>query len=329
MLHLDGMDYKSKIIDELDTLRKKEVQDKQVFKARAYAKVISQLKLHSAPIRTLEDLQGVEGVGEKIRAKIGEIISTGTLQQAQAVRKERKLDTTDMLMQIYGVGPVKAKQLVADYQVTSFEHLRELIKKQPSILNAKQKIGLKYAEDLQMRIPREEMKEHETLVKKTAPKGFTMQVVGSYRRGAPDSGDIDVLVCAPNLDETEAASGFAKMCEELQNKGYITEILALGPKKCMGICKLSENMPARRIDLLLTPKDEYAYAELYFTGSEKFNIAMRKHALDKGFTMNEHGMKPIRDGVKFPPFMKTEKDIFEFLEYPYVAPTKRDFKKNF
>lgn len=323
------MDYKDKIIEELDTLRKKEVQDKQVFKARAYAKVISQLKLHTAPIRSLDDLGGVDGVGDKIRAKIGEIIATGTLQQAQAVRKERKLDTTDMLMQIYGVGPVKAKQLVADHKVTSFEHLRELVAKNPSILNAKQKIGLMYVEDLQKRIPRDEMKEHESMLKKTLPKGFTMQVVGSYRRGALDSGDIDVLLCAPKLDDTQGAKAFANMCEELQKSSYIKEILALGPKKCMGICKLSGSMPARRIDLLLTPKDEYAYAELYFTGSEKFNIAMRKHALDKGYTMNEHGMKPVKEGVPEPPFMNNEKDIFAFLDYPYVAPTKRDIKKNF
>jgi DNA polymerase beta len=321
-------DYKAKIIDELDTLRKKEVQDKQVFKARAYAKVISQLKLHSGAISTLDDLQGIDGVGDKIRAKIGEIISTGTLKQAQMVRKERNLDITDQLMQIYGVGPVKAKQLVADYNVTSFAHLRELHEKDPSILNAKQKIGLKYVEDLQLRIPRNEMEKHEAMLKDNMPKGFTMQVVGSYRRGASDSGDIDVLLSCPKMDEAEGARAFALMCDDLQKQGYIKEILALGPKKCMGICQLSSTAHARRIDLLLTPKHEYAYAELYFTGSEKFNIAMRKHALDKGYTMNEHSMKPIREGVAEPPFMKTEKDIFTFLDYPYVAPTKRDIKKN-
>lgn len=41
------MDYKDKIISELDTMRKKEIQDKQPFKARAYAKVISELKAHA------------------------------------------------------------------------------------------------------------------------------------------------------------------------------------------------------------------------------------------------------------------------------------------
>lgn len=325
----DGqMDYRDKIIDELEILRKKEAQDKQVFKARAYGKVISQLKSITKPVVTLDDLKGVEGIGEKIRAKIGEIISTGTLQQARDVRENRQIDTTDLLMQIYGVGPVKAKQLVNNHKVTSFMQLRQLVEKQPTLLNAKQKIGLKYVEDLMKRIPRGEMAEHEHLLKAHMPKGFSMEVVGSYRRGAADSGDIDVLLCAHKLGEMEAAKAFGLVCEELQNKKYIIEILALGPKKCMAICKLSEQHPARRLDLLMTPTEEYAYAELYFTGSEKFNVAMRKHALQKGYTMNEHGMKPIREGVPTPPLMKTEKDIFAFLEYLYVAPKQRNNKKN-
>lgn len=321
-------DLKAKIIEELDVLRMKEVQDKQVFKARAYAKVVSQLKALAHPVASMEDLKDVEGVGDKIRAKIAEILATGTLHQADIVRKERKLDVTEMMLQIYGVGPVKAKELVGEHKVTSYKQLRELVDKRPTILNAKQKIGLKYVEDLMLRIPRAEMMDHEVLLKSHMPKGFSMQVVGSYRRGAESSGDIDVLLCAPSLDEKVASEAFAKLCNELQNTGYILEVLALGPKKCMAICKWKEGMPARRLDLLLTPKDEYAYAELYFTGSDKFNVAMRKHALDKGYTMNEHGMKPIRDGVAPPPFMKTEKDIFDFLDYPYVAPTKRDNKKN-
>lgn len=322
------MDFKAKIIDELDVLRKKEVQDKQVFKARAYSKVIAQLKSLSKPVTSLEDLNDVEGIGEKIRLKIVEILDTGTLRQAAEVRKERKLDTTDMLMKVYGIGPVKAKQLVKDYQITSYTHLREVVQKEPSVLNAKQKIGLHYAEDLLLRIPRQEMTEHERVLQAHMPKGFTMQVVGSYRRGAPDSGDIDVLLCAPKLNATDASKAFSSLCEELQKSKYILEILALGPKKCMAICKTKMDGVARRLDLLLTPKEEYAYAELYFTGSDKFNVAMRQHALDKGYTMNEHGMKPLRDGVTEPPMMKSEKDIFAFLDYPYVAPTKRDNKKN-
>lgn len=326
-------DYKQKIIDELDTLRQKEVQERQVFKARAYAKVITQLRSlgEDQKILTIDDLAGISGIGDRIREKLEEIFSTGTLKAAQVIRRDKKIGATEDLMQVYGIGPVKAKQLVAEHQVRDYDHLRELVKKTPTILNDKQKIGLKYAEDLLLRIPRAEMMEHERVLRKALPRNvFHLEVVGSYRRGAETSGDIDVLLRdeTDHHDEKEAAKAFAGYCEELQTRGYIQDILALGPKKCMAICRLKEDTPARRIDLLLTPKEQYAYAELYFTGSDKFNIAMRKHALEKGYTMNEHGMTSIRDGTPPIPFMKTEKDIFTFLDYPYVAPKNREMKKN-
>lgn len=315
------MDYKQKIIDELDTMRQKEVQDRQVFKARAYAKVIAQLRALETErkITSMENLADITGIGDRIREKIQEILSTGTLKAAQVVRHDKKTGMTEALMQVYGIGPVKAKQLVTDHKVKSYDHLRELVEINPALLNDKQKIGLKYAEDLLLRIPRAEMMEHEQILRKALSKKFHLEVVGSYRRGAETSGDIDVLLCA----NEGAASAFAAYCGELQKRGYITDILALGPKKCMAVCRWKTDTPARRIDLLLTPEDQYAYAELYFTGSDKFNIAMRKHALERGYTMNEHGMTPIREGVPPPPRMKTEKDIFAFLEYPYVTPLNR------
>lgn len=322
------MDYRQKIIDELDALRKKEVQEKQVFKARAYAKVITNLKALDQRITSMDDIEGIPGIGESIRAKIEEILVTGSLEAAKVARQENKLEAIDAIMNIYGIGPVKAKQLVKEYSVKDIPHLREIVNANPKLLNAKQKIGLKYAEDLMLRIPRTEMEEHEALLESQIPKGFNMRVVGSYRRGASTSGDIDVLLCAPKMSVEVATKEFAMFCQKLQDAEYMKDILALGPKKCMGVCQLRGSTPARRIDLLMTPKDEYAYAELYFTGSEKFNIAMRQHALDRGYTMNEHGMKPVKEGVPVPPTMKTEKDIFKFLDYPYVAPTKRDVKKN-
>ena len=63
-------DYKPIIIESLDILRKREIANKETFKARAYAKVISQLKYHSDPITNLDNLQSIQGIGEKITKKM-------------------------------------------------------------------------------------------------------------------------------------------------------------------------------------------------------------------------------------------------------------------
>jgi DNA polymerase beta len=332
-------DYRDRILVELQVIQKKEQQDKNVFKARAYTKVIQQLQDRVEPVTRWEDLQGIQGIGEGIRKKIQEVFDTGVVANAEAIRKQSGFQAKDIFLKIYGVGPVKAKELV-EKGFRSIASLREEIANNPKskLLNEKQQLGLKYYEDLDERIPRSEMDEHAEILFKTAKdvfgKGsikYSMSIVGSYRRKAESSGDIDVLLVFPDAS-TDTKHWFHVYSEALRKKKYLETTLAEGPKKLMGISRVRESMRARRLDLLVTPKDEYAYALLYFTGSDKFNIAMRKHALNKGYTMNEHGMTPIqgKHGEKMqpvPPFMADEKDIFTFLDYPYVEPENRDGKK--
>lgn len=50
---------------------------------------------------------------------------------------------------------------------------------------------------------------------------------------------------------------------------------------------------ARRLDMRLTPHDQYFCSILYFTGSDLFNKNMRTHALQQGYTLNEYSLRPI------------------------------------
>lgn len=323
------MDYKDKIITELDTLRKKETQDKQPFKARAYAKVISELKEHKGAVREIADIEGIPGIGEKIRAKIQEIISSGQLKAAQEIREERQFNVLDELIAVHGIGPIKARELVTKHKVKSIEDLRDKFEKDPTILNDVQAIGLKHYEDIAERIPRTEMAEHEKLLLKAIREvspSFESMVVGSYRRKLETSGDIDMILKLPG-DMSAKASGelFKGVVEKLKEIGYIIDVLGKGAKKCMAVVRIG-NGKARRLDLLLTPENEYSYSLLYFTGSGPFNVIMRQYALDKGYSMSEHGMKILADFEPEPqpvPKLLTEKDIFDFLKIPYIEPSKR------
>jgi DNA polymerase/3'-5' exonuclease PolX len=180
----------------------------------------------------------------------------------------------------------------------------------PKLLNEKQKVGLRYYEDLLLCISREEMLEHQKMLE-IIPD---FEIVGSFRRKMPTSGDIDVLIRKSNENDLKT------YIEQLGS--YIVEVLALGTHKCMAICQLPDK-PARRIDLLLTPDEEYAYSLLYFTGSGQFNILFRQHALKMGYTLNEYKLMPLKSNPA-PPYMKTEKDIFRFLGLRYVEPSKRN-----
>lgn len=326
------MDYKPILLDQLGILEKAERQAKQPFKARAYTKVLREIQGLPAPIHktNLEQVLALPGVGESLAVKIREIFETGALHQAKEAQQDSAYDIHNALLKIYGVGPVKALELVRDHGIRSLDDLRA---HQDTLLNEKQRIGLKYYDDINSRIPRAEMKKHErVLLRAMAAVDARLkgEVVGSFRRGAADSGDVDFLLTLPGAPAKESAEVFQRFIQYLMGGvEYLTDILAAGPKKCMGVGRVgTKKAPgaARRIDILFTPENEYPYAVLYFTGSDRFNIAMRRGALELGYTMNEHGMTPVAKGAKPPPAappMATEQDIFEFLGYAFVPPPKR------
>ena len=303
------MDHNEIIQRELDTMAKQVKANGETFKFRAYQKVIQQLKAHKAPIRTMDDLNGITGIGEKIRLKIQEILEKGHLSQAEAIRKA-PMNPKAILQTVYGIGPKKAEELVK-MGITSIEELR----KREDLLHDKQRIGLKYVEPLLQRIPRKEMEQHDAFLQKHIQSipGLEGMIVGSYRRKRPDSGDIDTLICSENPHDL---SNF--LCS-LQKSGYILENLAIGEKKFMGIVQIPSIQIPRRLDILWTPPTQYPFATLYFTGSDKFNIEMRKVALQRGYSLNEHGFTPSPENVKF----QKEEDIFNFLQMTYVSPEER------
>ncbi len=321
-------DYKDIIIKELDTLRRADIARREHFSAKAYAKVIEQLRAMSTPIQSINDVKGVAGVGKNIKLKIQEILETGSLKAATEARKETNLESLEILQGIHGVGPVKAKQLVETKGIKTIADLRKTLAGDSDLLNDVQKMGLKYYEDAIERIPRQEMAMHEALILTALDPRFTGVVVGSYRRGAVSSGDIDVLLMLPDtLSKKEQGQLFLDTIQMLKESDYIVDTLAQGPKKFLGYVRL-EGEKARRLDLLMTPEEEFAYAILYFTGSQNFNVAFRSYALEKGYTLNEHTLKPVKEGVPPVPPMKTEEDIFAFLGLEYVEPEQRIGEKN-
>ncbi len=334
----EDKDFKDTIIDAFTVLMKADQIKKDKFKALAYQKVIKQLQAHEGPIRSAEDLEGIKGIGAKIKAKIDEIFETGGLKAAAQAAAAVPISVYDDLLKIHGVGPVKAKKLVEGEDVKSIADLRAKAAANPKLLDKAQTIGLKYYEDFNERIPRQEMDQHAAALEaasnpkmKLAGKADSLQqsraqmkleIVGSYRRGLQSSGDIDCLVNFPRLrSEKSVLEEFAAYVADLQERNYITDILALGPHKCMAVCTI-DGTKFRRLDLLVTPNDEWAYAILYFTGSDRFNVAMRSYALEQGWSLNEKALTATAGSREAPP-AKTEKDIFKFLGLKYIEPTER------
>ena len=313
-------DMKAYILEALEKLRKKELADKQPFKARAYAVVLGQIKTIDGPITHFEQISDLKGVGTKIKAKLQEIFETGKLAQVQEYDSSDKMKIFEQLTQVHGIGPVKARDLIDNAGVKSVEDLQD----RQDLLNDVQKKGLKYYKDTILRIPRAEMEKHEAYIMsviKSFGKDIVASLSGSYRRKESSSGDIDCLIT--NCDEDT----YKKIIQAFVSQNYISDILAQGNKKVLAVGKLKLRRHFRRIDFMLTQTHEYPFALLYFTGSGPFNVAMRNFALSKGYSLSEYGLKDTSGNFVGHTF-HTEEDIFEFLGLKYIPPEQRVNIKN-
>ena len=324
------VDYKPLVLEALETMRKGELATDGAgakFKAGAYKKAMDVLRRMDGPLTSVEDVRGLEGIGTKITAKIAEILSTGGLRAAERMKERTDLGAFEILTSIHGIGPVKARELIGA-GITTVAGLRAAARADRDLLTEAQTLGLKYYEDGILRIPRAEMERHEATLLEALPAPLFGKIVGSYRREAESSGDVDMLVSYPEtMSDKDAQALFRGFVGELEGSGYIEAKLAGGGKKWMGYVRLpggaGTGAHARRLDLLLTPPDEFAYALLYFTGSDKFNVAFRRWCLDRGYSLNEHTLTPVTAGKPAPPPMKTERDIFRWAGLKFVQPSLR------
>ena len=304
--------WNEEFIEVLGQLAKLLASQGEVFKSRAYKKAEETVRSIGTDIVEVAQLKGKPGIGTTILEKLQEYMNTGTLQLLEREKGKPEYLFAD----IHGVGPKKARDLVAK-GVTTLAELRE---RQDELLNDVQKKGLKYFEDIQRKIPRSEIDEYHAVFEK-AFKQFNgkMGIVGSYRRGAAQSGDIDVIVTA---SDPTIFTQFMKALDPI-----IVETLSCGNIKCLVIAKLPSHKYARRVDFMYTSVEEYPFAILYFTGSKTFNTVMRGNALKQGFSLNEHGLYAMvkgKKGAKNDNVFKDEKAIFYFLKMPYREPMQRN-----
>ena len=304
-----------KFIELMEKLADIMLKQGEPFRARAYQKAQETIMAYPGDIMSPKDLKGKPGIGETIMEKLNEYVETGTLK----ILEREKNNPVNILADVYGIGPKKAKELV-DGGITSIGQLRE----NQHLLNDIQKVGLKYYEDVLKRIPRTEIEEYKHIFEKNftniSTSNSIFEIVGSYRRGAESSGDIDVIITSDN------PKVFINFIDNLIKQGVILEVLSRGPTKCLVIAKIPSSHSARRVDFLYTSFDEFPFAVLYFTGSKIFNTVMRHRALELGLTMNEHGlykMEAKKKGDKVAHKFVNEKDIFDYLNMEYKTPQER------
>ncbi|KAH8988995.1 hypothetical protein EDB86DRAFT_3047487 [Lactarius hatsudake] len=237
------------IVDKLNELaelhRAKPTQDDK-WRVFSYTKAIAALRKCKERIGSLEQARSLNGVGDKTAQKIMEIIETGALRRVDAERTE-DVAVVQLFQGIYGVG----QSIAYAWYFAGCRTLDDIRERKGGIkLTSIQELGLKYYDDINTRMSREEARVIFEEIRSIGgssrwpsamiyvtcfpalcldPKLF-VEIMGSYRRGKSTCGDIDIMVTRPPDDGKTHAGILPKLLSALRSAGIITEdLLSLPP----------------------------------------------------------------------------------------------------
>ncbi len=136
-----------------------------------------------------------------------------------------------------------------------------------------------------------------------------IDVLGSLRRKVSTIGDIDIAVATNNPE---------KVLEQFLMFPH-QRVVDHGPR---GATLLLAN--GRQADVRVQTPEAYGAMLQYFTGSKNHNIQLRTFALEKGLSLNEHGIKDVKTGkVKV---YATEESLYKAIGLEYIPPEIREDK---
>lgn len=308
------------------------------FKIIAYQKAADTIEHLSRELKDIWQegkLQKVPGIGPGIGSGLSELFEKGESHHFNEVLKGIP-KSVFLLMKVPGIGPKKAFRLVTHFGLaekgTVIDDLRSLAK--AGAIKDLEGFGLKSQDDIieglevfrrqdrrEERMPMPYAIEIATEVikymNKLGPLVKRIDALGSLRRRVATIGDIDIAVVLAEKDMQNVVDHFLKYPgkRSVEGAGHSkASILVVG------------NI---RIDLRVQTEDSYGSMLQYFTGSKAHNIKLREHALKKGYSLSEYGIKEMKHGTRNMKqeniyTFKDEESLYSFLGLQYVPPELRE-----
>ncbi len=290
------------------------------FKPEAYrraARSILGLGEDLTAFRSRGQLDEIPGVGEAIRKKIEEYLTTGRIGYLERLTAEVPPGVVE-LMGLPGLGPKTAARLFGELGVSSPAELGDAIA--TGRLNGLAGFGPKKiallkeaAEGARAVSPaRRPLREAWTIAERIRralaerTEVRELEIAGSLRRRRETIGDIDLL--ATSTDPPATIGVFASLPE-------VRKVVMKGPTKCTVVVE-----PGVQVDLRVVAPGSFGAALQYFTGSKDHNIKLRTRARDLGLKINEYGVDrgEVRVGGR------DETEVYAALGLPWIPPEIRE-----
>uniref|UniRef100_A0A8C8R888 DNA nucleotidylexotransferase n=1 Tax=Pelusios castaneus TaxID=367368 RepID=A0A8C8R888_9SAUR len=342
--------YNKKFTDAFDILAENyEFRENEV-SSLAFMRATSVMKCLPFTVVRMKDLEGLPCMGGQIRDVIEEIIEEGESSRVKDVLTDERYQSFKLFISVFGVGLKTSEK----WYRMGFRTLEEVRADKTLKLSRMQKPGFLHYEDLVSCVSKGEADAVSLIVNNTVrtflPDAL-VTITGGFRRGKKIGHDVDFLITSPGLQEEE----------EILHKGLLlyydlvpsTFEQAKLPsrkvdafdhfQKCFLILKLHQqrvdtsssstlkesdkaevkDWKAIRVDLVVSPFEQYAYALLGWTGSRQFERDLRRYAThEKKMMLDNHALydKTKRIFLK----AKSEEEIFAHLGLDYIDPWERN-----
>lgn len=226
-----------------------------------------------------------------------------------------------------------------------------------------QQIGLKYYDELLLKIPRPEVEAIASTIlqaTRSLDPDYQMTIVGGYRRGKQRSGDVDVILSHPCADKT--LDLVKKVALRLEKSGHIKWVLSLSSRnserdqrpvpwrgnagrgsgfdtldKALVVWKDpdDETAPHRRVDIIVSPWRTVGCAVLGWSGGTTFQRDLRRYCKkEKNLKFDSSGIRSRTDGAwvdfedgdgeeRAQDMLEAERRVFRGLGLEYRPPEER------
>lgn len=191
---------------------------------RAYSSSIAAIAAYPYTLTSPKEILRLPSCDQKVATLYEEWHETGHCLEADELDNDEQLQILQLFWNSWGVAATTARSFFNK----GWKDIDDIVENGWDSLSRVQQIGVKYYDEFLLKIPRSEVEDIGRVILMHANKlhpGYKMCIVGGYRRGKPESGDVDVILSHPNEAFT---SGFVEhLTAALDESGYITHTLTL------------------------------------------------------------------------------------------------------
>ncbi|KAF5497688.1 DNA-directed DNA/RNA polymerase mu [Colletotrichum siamense] len=274
-----------------------------------------------------------------LRARLDYHSGATFIEELKAIRTTRKLMGDQIGVRAYSTSIATLSAYPCNISSPQgWRDLDDIVEYGWDDLSRVQQIGVKFYEELKLKITRVEVESIANTILKHARKfspGYQMVIVGGYRRGKHDSGDVDVIISHP--DECATLNFVEKLVVSLEKSGQITHTLTLSnhnsergqrpvswdgnqgsgggfdtldkalvvwqePEmsdrgRASSVDSASQRPPHRRVDIIISPWKTVGCAVLGWSGDTTFQRDLRRYCKkQRDLKFDSSGIRSRLDG---------------------------------